>query len=69
MKFNEFNDPVDDPENYRWGVFYFNQKDERVIVPKRNRWMGFTLNFANPLSWMVILTFIAIAVLLSRLGS
>ncbi len=69
MKFNEFNDPVDDPENYRWGVFYFNQKDERAIVPKRNRWMGFTLIFANPLFWMVILTFIAIAVLLSRLGS
>ncbi len=66
MKFNRFNDPVDDPENYKWGIFYFNPKDERAVVPKRNRWLGFTLNFANMLAWLLILTLIALAVIFSR---
>lgn len=66
MKFNDSNDPVDDPVNYLWGVFYFNSKDNRVIVPKRNRWMGFTLNFANPLSLLLIVTFIILIVVFSN---
>lgn len=43
----EFNDPIRDPQNYRWGVFYVNRKDSRIFVPKRFG-IGFTMNFANP---------------------
>ena len=57
-----------DPENYKWGIFYFNPDDLRAIVHKRNKWMGWTLNFAQPLSWVILLGIVAFAVLISRLG-
>ncbi|WP_163711155.1 DUF5808 domain-containing protein [Mangrovibacterium lignilyticum] len=53
-----------DPGNWR-GPFYVNRKDPRLIVPKYSRWMGFTLNFANPFSWVVVVVLIAIIVLVS----
>ena len=52
----------DDLSNYKWGIFYFNPQDERVFVQKRNKWMGWTLNFANPYSYLVILGIIVFAV-------
>jgi len=48
------------PENYKWGIFYFNPEDPRVIVPKNIQWMGWTLNFARPAAWLIILAFIAL---------
>lgn len=33
-----------------WGMFYYNKADKRILPPKRNENMGFTLNFANPKS-------------------
>jgi len=50
-------------DNYKWGLFYFNPDDQRVIVPKRNQWMGWTLNFARFYSWFIIIMIIAVAVL------
>jgi uncharacterized membrane protein len=50
------------PNNWK-GVFYFNRKDPRLLVPKLNPSMGWTLNFASPYSYLlviaVILTIIA----------
>jgi uncharacterized membrane protein len=37
------------------GLFYYNKEDERLLPPKRVAWMGWTVNFANPKS--VILMF------------
>lgn len=34
------------PDNWK-GVFYFNRKDPRLIVPKRNPYLGWTFNFAS----------------------
>jgi uncharacterized membrane protein len=49
---NEKFDPmVDDPTNYRYGIFYFNRKDSRRVVTKRNRILGVTFNFAHPYGW------------------
>lgn len=62
------NTDVNDPENYKWGLFYFNPDDLRAVVPKRNRRMGWTLNFAQPLAWVIILGIIAFAVIMSRIG-
>ena len=28
------------PENYKWGIFYFNPQDSRFILPKKNQWLG-----------------------------
>jgi len=49
-----------DPDNWKWGVFYFNKKDKRIFPPKRNRYLGWTINFANPFSIVVFLAMLAI---------
>jgi len=57
-----------DPLNYKWGFIYFNPKDKRVIVPKFNKMMGWTLNFANIYSYLLILGLIAAILIAKRLG-
>lgn len=47
------------------GPFYVNSKDPRLFVPKFTRWLGYTLNFGNPYSWIVLGGFAAIIVLLN----
>jgi uncharacterized membrane protein len=54
------------PENYKWGIFYFNPEDPRVIVPRNIQWMGWTLNFARPAAWLIILAFIALFIFISK---
>jgi len=63
---NEQDRMRNDPENYKWGIFYFNPKDPRIILPKRNIGMGWTLNFANPYSYLVILGIIILAYLMGN---
>ena len=36
-----------DPNNWKFGIFYFNKEDNRLLPPKRQEWMGWTVNFAN----------------------
>jgi uncharacterized membrane protein len=49
---------------WKWGVFYFNPNDSRIIVPKRIEWLGWTLNFAQPVS-MIIAGGILVLIILS----
>jgi len=56
---------IGDPTNYKWGIFYFNPKDGRIAVPKRSRKMGWTLNFANFYSYLLILG-ITIVILVAK---
>lgn len=44
----------DNPENWKWGTFYFNKNDSRLIVPKRIKLLGWTFNFAHPISYIII---------------
>jgi len=49
-----------DPNNWKWGVFYFNRDDNRIFPPKRIPWMGWTINFAKPksiLAFVLMLSF------------
>jgi hypothetical protein len=39
-----------DPANWKLGIFYFCRADSRIIVPKRIRGLGWTLNLARPLA-------------------
>ena len=39
-----------DPSYWKLGIFYFCPADHRLIVPKRMRALGWTLNFARPLA-------------------
>jgi uncharacterized membrane protein len=56
-----------DPGNW-WGPFYVNKKDSRIMVPKLNPAMGFTLNFASPYAYVtmtgIILVIIAYSIYL-----
>jgi Family of unknown function (DUF5808) len=53
--------PFDD-EHWKGGVFYVNHDDPSVFVPKR-RGLGYTLNFGNPWSWLVLaLILLAVAI-------
>ena len=43
-----------DPENRKWGVYYC-PEDPRVIVPRSQKWAGWTVNFARPSALPVLL--------------
>jgi uncharacterized membrane protein len=61
-------DPIDDPLNYKWGIFYNNKDDIRTVVPKRTRAFGWTLNFARPISYIfmgLLLLIVLISILLT----
>ncbi len=53
-----------DPSNWKWGFIYFNKKDKRVLVPKRQMLLGWTVNLASPYSLLVLLATIALIVYL-----
>ena len=50
------------PEYYKWGIFYYNPKDSRVILPKVNRMLGWTFNFGNPITYVIILAFVLLLI-------
>ncbi|MDP2724036.1 MAG: hypothetical protein Q8O72_14870 [Bacteroidales bacterium] len=52
------------PNNW-WGIFYFNRKDGRTLVPKSNPNLGWTLNFGNVNTYLAIIGFLLIAILFS----
>jgi uncharacterized membrane protein len=62
------NDPVDDIQNYKWNIFYYNREDTRIIVPKRVRVFGWSLNFARKESYLVLVITMEVIVLLSKLN-
>jgi len=49
-----------DPNNRKWGVFYYCKADPRVIVPRRWKWMGWTINTARRSAIPVVLLLLAI---------
>lgn len=49
-----------DPDNWKWGFIYFNPKDKRVLVPKRQKFLGLTVNFASPYSLLVLIGIVAL---------
>lgn len=69
----DYNDPSEeqknqwqnDPDNWIWGMFYYNPDDKRLFAPKRIKEFGWTANFANPHSVFImsllILVFIVFA--------
>jgi len=49
------------PENWK-GIFYFNRKDPRLVVPKFYSQLGWTLNFASPYSYLLIMVIVSIII-------
>lgn len=65
FKPDDFDGMRNDPENYKWGIFYFNPSDARIILPKRNKILGWTLNFASPYAYLILLGIILVAVVIT----
>ena len=51
-----------DPENWIWGMFYYNPKDKRPYFTKRIKEFGWHVNYANPI--ILIITSLVIALVL-----
>jgi len=58
---------INDPMNYKWGIFYFNRKDGRIVVPKRISGMGWTLNFGNIYAYILLILIIVAAILIGNI--
>jgi len=59
MKKNEMQQDIN---HWKMGVIYFNRKDSRVLVPKRVPTMGWTLNFANPRVYLIIVAIASVII-------
>lgn len=57
---------INDPTNYKWGIFNFNPDDQRIMVPKRSKSMGWTLNFARMYSYIILILIFALAAVLGK---
>ena len=55
------------PNNWKFGIFYFNRADKRIFPPKKIAWMGWTVNFANPLSVLAIVVVLAFVIMITKL--
>jgi hypothetical protein len=59
-------------ENWKWGIFYVNRADPALMTEKRIG-IGYTLNFANPWSWLLlagllVVPLLILAILLGRMA-
>ena len=58
------------PENWHGGLLgiYASARDTRLIVPKRRRWMGWTVNVGRPagMAGMALIAALVIAAALGR---
>jgi hypothetical protein len=57
-----------DGANWHWGI-YWCREDPRLVVPKRVKWLGWTLNLAQPGAWVLLmaLTVVPVAVIVFEL--
>jgi uncharacterized membrane protein len=49
-----------DPANWKLGIFYFCPGDRRIIVPKRIKGLGWTVNLARPMAVPFFLSLIGL---------
>ena len=72
MSRSAFDQHYYDSNNWKLGCIYFCRADQRIVVPKRIRGLGWTLNFARPLAvpflGFVILFVLGVMELVSSLG-
>ncbi len=50
-----------DKNNWLWGAIYHCKNDPRLVVPKRFKWTGWTMNFAYPWRAISLIIFILFA--------
>lgn len=69
MKSDEFDNLWNDRKNWKWFLFYYCKDDPRVIVPKRPKWMGRTLNFAHKKAYAMLVLTLLIPLLIFGAGA
>ncbi len=50
------------------GLIYVNRNDKRILVPKRVVGMGWTINFGNPYSYLLIIAFLTVLLIINHLN-
>jgi len=60
---NNFDPNINNPNNYKYGIFYYNTDDSRIFVPKRNKYMGWTLNFGNHFTYLLLGSIVSVIIL------
>ncbi len=62
------NAQINDQNSGKWyGNLYYNPKDSRVLLPKRFG-IGWSFNFGNPYTYVVIVVIVGLIVLVSHIG-
>lgn len=61
MKPSSNTEDVNNPDHWILGILYFNKNDQRLFPPKRFKYFGWTINFANPYSIFAYLILIGAA--------
>lgn len=56
------NDPAQDGKHWKWGLFYFNKADRRLLPPKRYPGIGYTINFASWRSVLLLVLMVAASI-------
>ncbi|CAA0195070.1 conserved hypothetical protein [Tenacibaculum maritimum] len=54
------------PNNWKYGIFYFNKDDKRLFPQKRNKYFGWTVNFANSTSIIVLVVLVIAIITISK---
>jgi uncharacterized membrane protein len=52
-----------DPNNWIWGILYYNKEDKRLLPSKRIPWTGWTVNFANRNSVILFISIMLLVIL------
>ncbi|MDQ2720111.1 MAG: DUF5808 domain-containing protein [Bacteroidota bacterium] len=60
------NEGHSNPVNWKFGIFYFNKKDKRIFPPKKDKYAGWTVNFANPYSILAIIALLILFTLITK---
>ncbi|MBN1250794.1 MAG: hypothetical protein JXR51_06820 [Bacteroidales bacterium] len=64
---NDIDREIDNPDNYKLYIFYFNKKDKRIIVPKQDRNRGFTINFGNFYTYLILVSIFLILLFFKKI--
>lgn len=58
-----------DAKNWKLGFLYFNPDDPRIILPKRIKQLGWTINFGRWQIWMIFLVLALLALFKSEFSN
>jgi uncharacterized membrane protein len=62
------NEWENDPNNWIWGMFYYNPKDKRLYFPKRIKEFEWHTNYVNPNAIIIVALLVAIILIFIKLA-